>query len=286
MKKNKHSWLRVIGLSWTVIILNGQLIASESIATEITSLPFKVIKADMVQGGVLIGQLGQEESIAFLDKAIKVSEEGFFVIGFGREHGEELVLKHTVKNQTKSIELTIAARDWKIERVDGLPESKVNPTAPEVLQRIRADASAIKMARAIVSDTFFFLESFIKPAEGRISGVYGSQRVLNGVPKRPHYGLDIAAPVGTPIYAPASGSVSLVHNDMFYSGATVIIDHGFGLNSTFLHLDSIAVALGQKIKQGELIGTIGKSGRASGPHLDWRINWFDQRLDPALFIKL
>ena len=122
------------------------------------------------------------------------------------------------------------------------------------------------------------------PVEGRISGVYGSQRILNGIPKRPHFGIDIAAPAGTPIRAPAVGLVTLAADDHYYTGGTVILDHGHGLTSAFLHLQEVRVAPGQTVAQGEVIGTLGATGRATGPHLDWRINWFDQRLDPAFFV--
>jgi murein DD-endopeptidase MepM/ murein hydrolase activator NlpD len=125
---------------------------------------------------------------------------------------------------------------------------------------------------------------FIWPVTGRISGVYGSQRILNGKPKRPHYGVDIAAPTGTPVKAPADGVVSLVHNDMFYSGGTLIVDHGHGLSTTYMHLHKILVKKGQRVKQGDVIAQVGATGRVTGPHLHWGMNWFDTRLDPSLLV--
>lgn len=128
------------------------------------------------------------------------------------------------------------------------------------------------------------MQDFIWPAKGRLSGFYGSQRVLNGDPKRPHYGVDVAAPTGTEVVAPADGVVRLAHPDLFFSGGTIIIDHGFGVNSTFLHLSSVDVEVGEPVKQGDFIGRIGATGRATGPHLDWRINWLNHRLDPQLLV--
>lgn len=242
----------------------------------------------MTQGGYLIGEINRLESskrLVFLDQEVSVDENGKFIIGFGRDFPEVAELKVLKNSGEEVLKFAIAPREYRIERIDGLPPKKVNPTSKEVLDRIRKDSSEIRLARKTISSLPYFADTFKMPAQGRISGYYGSQRILNGDPKRPHFGQDIAAPVGTPVYAPASGKVTLAHTDMFYSGATIIIDHGYGLNSTYLHLNSISVKVGQQVKQGEQIGTIGESGRATGPHLDWRINWLNQRLDPALFVE-
>jgi len=242
-------------------------------------------KAEWVQGGFAIGKTEPGATIEFLNHKVRVQADGYFVVGFGRDLSEKHSLTVRINDKaSKTVSITIKPREWKIERVDGLPPSKVSPTKPAVLKRIRKEARLVKRARDHERESTDFYQQFLLPAEGRISGVYGSQRVLNGQPKRPHFGLDIANKVGTPIYAPASGVIRLAHPDMFYSGATVVLDHGAGLTSTFLHLDKIHVKDSQSVKQGELIGTIGSSGRATGPHLDWRINWKDQRLDPALFL--
>ncbi|WP_144395219.1 M23 family metallopeptidase [Pleionea sediminis] len=245
-----------------------------------------LIRGVLEQGGFLIGQVSPKMNVMFLDKEVPVSDDGKFIIGFGRDFPAQATV--TFKSDDKSFieSFNIRAREWNIERIDGLPPSKVTPRSQETIDRIIRESKLIREARAQVSTLQSFAQLFKQPATGRISGVYGSQRVLNGKPKRPHYGQDIAAPVGTPVYAPIDGKVSLAHNDMFYSGATLIIDHGQGLSTTYIHLNEIVVEEGQAVSQGQKIGTIGQSGRATGPHLDWRINWFDQRLDPALFLQV
>ncbi len=245
----------------------------------------EVVRSELVQGGYLLLKVNSGTQLQFLQRQVPVSDSGFAILGFGRDFGPEAKLTIIRGEHRYQKIYSIQPRQWKIEKIDGLPPSKVTPKSPETLARIAQESSLIRKARATNSKLEHFITSFKVPAEGRISGVYGSQRVLNGIPKRPHFGQDIAAPVGTPIYAPVDGKVVLAHDDMFYSGATLILDHGNGLSSTYIHLDEITVKGGQLIKQGEQIGTIGQSGRATGPHLDWRINWFDQRLDPALFLK-
>ncbi|MCO7226027.1 M23 family metallopeptidase [Pleionea sp. CnH1-48] len=276
------NWL---GRALCFVALGMTMMAWAEDVTE-ASLPFKVVKQELKQGGYLIGQTRPGAQISFLKHHVDVNKKGRFVIGFGRDFGAKTHFDIHYQGKQRRVALDIAPREWKIERIDGLPPSKVSPRKPEVLQRIRSEASLIRAARATRSELLAFEQEFVLPSKGRISGVYGSQRVLNGKPKRPHFGLDIAAPVGTPVYAPIDGVVSLSHDDMFYSGATLILDHGYGLSSTYIHLDKIEVEDGQQVKQGQLIARIGKSGRATGPHLDWRINWFEQRLDPALFVDV
>jgi murein DD-endopeptidase MepM/ murein hydrolase activator NlpD len=185
--------------------------------------------------------------------------------------------------RTERRQLQVAARDYDIQRIDGLPQRKVVPK-PEDLARIRADSAAVGRARRRDDARTDFLSGWIWPVEGRISGVYGSQRVLNGEPRRPHFGVDIAAPAGTPIVAPADGVVSLLHPDMFYSGVTLLIDHGHGLSTAYLHMKRALVEEGQRVSRGEVIGEVGASGRATGPHLHWGMNLFKTRLDPAVLV--
>jgi len=176
-----------------------------------------------------------------------------------------------------------SSRDYNIQRVEGVPKKTVNP-GPEYYQRIRAEAAAARKARAVRFDLPYYLQNFQWPVTGPISGVYGSQRYYNGTPRRPHYGVDIARPTGTPVLAPAAGVVTLAHDDMFFSGGTLILDHGQGLSSSFLHLSKLIVEVGQTIEQGQIIAEVGASGRVTGPHLDWRMNWLDQRVDPQLLV--
>ena len=175
--------------------------------------------------------------------------------------------------------LQVVQRSYQVQRVDGLPPSKVSP-GEEDMARIRKEIVLVKKARARDDPREDFLGGFEWPLKGRITGVYGSQRVLNGEPRRPHFGLDIAAPTGSEVRAPADGVVTLTHPDMYFSGGTIILDHGLGLSSTFLHLSKVLVEAGASVRQGDLIGHIGATGRASGPHLDWRMNWLDRRVDP------
>lgn len=242
------------------------------------------LKGDFTQGGLVIGQAVKGSKVNFEGMDLKQTEEGHFVFGFHRDMPESAVLTISKDGKKEVQKLFIRKREYNIERVDGLPPSKVNPMKPEVLARIKKEGALVGSARAKTSEMTAFMQDFIWPAKGRLSGFYGSQRVLNGEPKRPHYGLDVAAPTGTPVVAPADGVVRLAYDDMYYSGGTLIVDHGFGVSSTFIHLNSIEVEDGQPVKQGDLIATIGSTGRSTGPHLDWRINWFKSRLDPQLLV--
>lgn len=240
------------------------------------------LKGHFIQGGLLFGEAAPGTRIAYQGRSLRVSPEGRFIIGLDRDAPLASVLEvHRSDGTRESHPLIIDARDYDIQRIDGLPPRKVAPDS-EDLARIRAEAALVQNARKRDDPRTDFAEGFIWPVTGRITGVYGSQRVLNGKPRRPHYGVDIAAPTGTPVKAPADGVVSLVHPDMFFSGGTLILDHGYGLSSSFLHLHRIRVPEGQAVRQGAVIAEVGATGRVTGPHLDWRMNWFDQRVDPAL----
>jgi len=246
--------------------------------------PIKLV-GPLSQGALLSGKVERGTDVFLNDKVIKVTPKGDFVLGFGRDANLTQVIRFE-KSGKKIAEQTIALskRNYKIQRVEGVPQKMVTPD-PSKTARIKADALLVRTARKQSLDLEFFLQSFAPPSDGPITGVYGSQRVYNGTPKRPHYGLDYAAPVGTIVYAPASGVVTLTHDDMYYSGGTLIIDHGYGVSSTFLHLSEIIVKEGNKIEQGDPIAKVGKGGRSTGPHLDWRINWFDVRIDPQLVLE-
>jgi len=242
------------------------------------------LEGEAVQGGLMFGRTDPEARVYLDDTEVMVSPDGRFVIGFGRdETGQRLLRVEAPAAQTESIELPVAPRDYAIERVDGLPPQTVTPD-PEAAERIRLEQEMVVTARARRVNEAEYESGFAWPASGRISGVYGSQRILNGEPRRPHYGLDIAADTGSPVYAPADGVITLTHPDMYYSGGTIILDHGQGLSSTFLHLSKILVEAGTTVHKGDLIAEIGSTGRASGPHLDWRMNWLDRRVDPQLLV--
>lgn len=260
------------------------ILGSLFFATHLHALSNPKFTGSFEQGGLVLGQLAEGESVSYKGKLLTLNDKQQFLIGFGRN--EPSIIEITVHNKSdsKKIALQVAARDYAIQQIEGVPQKTVTPSKSD-LDRIRQDIKLVKKARRLVSSQDDFSTGFIQPANGPITGVYGSQRFYNGVPKSPHYGIDYAAPIGTPVVAPASGVITLVHNDMFYSGGTLILDHGHGLSSTFLHLSEIVVEQGQRVSLGLVIAKVGASGRATGPHLDWRMNWLDQRIDPQLVLQ-
>ncbi len=245
---------------------------------------FLKLKGDPVQGALIIAQTNPQTEVFVGEQKMAVTDEGYFIFGFGRFDDKDKIVSIKHQGQTYKTTVPVMAREFPTERIDGLPANKVNPPA-ERLARIAKESAQVKQARGVWSEQKAFLESFIWPAEGRVSGVYGSRRILNGEPKRPHYGMDIANVTGSPVIAPASGVVTMAVNDHYYTGGTLIIDHGYGLNTTYLHLSQVNVTEGQVLEQGQKIGEIGATGRATGPHLDWRLNiGTSLRLDPQLII--
>ena len=242
------------------------------------------LQGELVQGGMLIGRVTPGEQIEVMGRPVRVDDQGLFVFGLGRDTPAEIKLTHTKGgNEVVTYSYAVAQRVYREQRVEGVPQKTVTPP-PEVLERIRREAALVREARTVDDKRTDFLTGFVKPLEGPITGVYGSRRVYNGTPGNPHYGLDIAAPTGTEVFAPAPGVVTLVHRDMFYSGGTLLIDHGYGISSTFIPLSELLVEEGQQVTPSDPIARVGATGRATGPHLDWRINWFDVRLDPALVL--
>ncbi len=232
------------------------------------------------QGGLVFGATEPGATVRLDARNVRVSPSGRFLLGFGRDAPGEAQLTVTFPDGvTERRTLAIEKRTYDVQKIDGLPKDMVAPP-DDVLARIRAENERIAKVRAVDRPEALFESGFVWPAKGRISGIYGSQRVLNGTPKRPHFGVDVAAPVGTPVTAPADGVVVLAERDLYYTGGTVFLDHGHGLTSAFLHMKDVLVKVGVRVRQGDPIGTLGATGRATGPHLDWRMNWFDQRLDP------
>lgn len=242
------------------------------------------INGDWQQGAVIRGQVAPGTKVEFLQRQVRVAEDGKFVIGLGRDFAAEAVITTTASGGKKTAHtFVVKQREYDIQKVTGVPQRTVTPD-PEQVERSRREAAMANAARKHDLPLPHFADDFKWPLIGRISGVYGSQRYYNGVPNSPHYGVDVAMPTGTKVVAPAAGLVTLVHPDMFFSGGTLIIDHGHGLSSTFIHLSKILVEEGETIQQGQAIALVGATGRATGPHLDWRMNWFDQRVDPALLV--
>ena len=240
------------------------------------------LDGDFQQGGLVIGTTTPGAKVTLNGTAVRVSPEGRFLLGFGRDAPAEATLEVTFpESGAEARLLTIAPRDYDIQRIDGLPPKMVTPPE-EVLARIRRENARIAEARAVDRPEALFERGFRWPVHGRISGVFGSQRVLNGEPRRPHYGIDIAAPEGTAVVAPSDGVVALAEDDLYYTGGTIILDHGHGLTSALLHMKDVEALPGARVAQGQRIGSVGSTGRSTGPHLDWRVNWFTERLDPAL----
>ena len=238
---------------------------------------------EFIQGHYIVGKTEANSKIKIDKKQVKVSNDGYFVFGLDRDRKFDVII--TIKNSEKENKIIkkVIKRKYNIQRIDGLDEKKVTPPE-EVYNRIKKENNKIGKARSINSDLNYFKDKFIMPVDGIISGVYGSQRILNGKPKWPHYGIDIAAKKGTKIKASASGRITMAENDLYYTGGTIIMDHGHGISTIYSHLDKILVKVGDKVDQGNIIGTVGSTGRSTGPHLDFRINWFQTRLDPMSVI--
>ena len=243
-----------------------------------------ILEGNFVQGGLVIGKVNKNLDVKFKEKVLRKTSDGSFVIGFGRDHPKEANLYFFINQNWILKKLDIKQRKYKTQVINGLEKKMVTP--PESFwDRIKKENKVIKEVRNFDSDVDFIFQKFDWPTKGIISGVFGSQRILNGKPKRPHYGVDIAAPEGTDILAPTKAIVRMAEKDLYYTGGTVMLDHGHGVTSVYSHLSSINVKVGDKINKNQKIGEVGSTGRSTGPHLDWRINWFSERLDPALFIK-
>ena len=240
-----------------------------------------LLRGDAVEGGLMIARTAPDNRVTLDDAAIPVAPDGLFIVGFHRDSDLPVTIGITKTDGTSQLTvLTPQQRSYQIQRIDGLQKNMVTP--PEnVIARIKSDQAAVAAARQTPAAAGDFWRGIDWPVTGRISGVFGSQRILNGQPRQPHYGIDIAVPKGTPVRAPASGLVTLV-KDLYFSGWTVIINHGLGLNSTFLHLDSTAISVGDTVQRGSIIGTVGSTGRSTGPHLDWRLDWQGRRIDASL----
>lgn len=267
--------------SWRVICLGLFL----SIFSGIAQAELLRWNGSLQQGALLLGEIPAGYRASYNQQQLQVTAQGQFLLGLGR-HADaniEVLLTGPEGIQT-SAQFTVRERQYAIQRIEGVPQKTVTPRAEDVA-RIRSDSALVKQARKDRTESLDFLDGFQRPLQGPVTGVYGSQRFYNGVPKSPHYGVDYAAPTGTLVMAPASGVVRLAHRDLFYSGGTLIVDHGHGLSSTFLHLSDILVEEGMRVERGKPIAKVGATGRATGPHLDWRMNWRQVRIDPVLVLQ-
>lgn len=264
-----------------LVLLTLTAILARANAAEIQALE---LTGEWRPGAMVVGRTEPGTRVYFGPRELKVDESGRFVVGLDRDAGGSVSLRLQNGHDEQTYRYTVAKREYDVQRIEGVPQETVTPPKA-VLARIEKETAMVSQARASSAERGDFYRGFIKPLEGIITGVYGSQRVYNGVPKRPHFGLDIAGPIGAPVKAPAAGVVKLAHPDMYFSGGTLIIDHGYGISTTFIHLSKVLVAEGTRVEQGQEVALVGASGRATGPHLDWRMNWYDVRLDPALVLK-
>lgn len=235
-----------------------------------------------MQGALVRGATEPGAAVAVDGRDIRVSPEGYFVLGFGRDAAKQAELRVRFRDgETIELPLAVARRTYQIQRIDGLPQRQVTPP-DEDLAQIRDERRLIDAAHGSDSANAFWRKRFIWPASGPISGVYGSQRILNGEPRRPHLGVDIAAPAGTPVVAPCDGVVVLAHPNLYFNGNLVVLDHGHGVTTSYSHLSVVRVHEGERVRQGDVIGAIGATGRVTGPHLHWGLSVFDVAVDPAL----
>ena len=261
------------------------VLANSSFANSIEEFAMRFnAHGEWQQGGVIRAKSPlNTKDIKLNGDTLLIHEDGSFVFAFGRDAQIQNQLEYTLNTEVHKLPFTIKQRHYEIQRIDNLPKDKVN-VPEEALGQIYTEYALAKQARHQLRTSNAFSQSFILPVSGIVTGVYGSQRILNGEPRRPHYGIDIAAPEGKPVIAPASGIIELVHEDMYFSGGTLILNHGMGITSTFLHLSEILVTLGEQVEQGQPIAEVGATGRVTGAHLDWRMNWFDVRFDPVLIL--
>jgi len=255
----RHRYWPLLAIGWVWLL-----------ATHATALE---INGEWRQGEMLTGQVEPGSAVEIEGRKARVGDDGLFVFGLDRDAPQQVTVTVTdPSGATESHQFDVAQREYNIQRIDNPP--------PEELARIRRESALTREARTASLERRDFLVDFQWPVTGPITGVYGSQRYYNGEPRRPHYGVDIAAPTGTTVMAPAGGVVTMAHDNMFFSGGTLIIDHGYGISSSFLHLSKILVEEGEEVEQGQPVAEVGATGRVTGAHLDWRINWFTRRLDP------
>jgi murein DD-endopeptidase MepM/ murein hydrolase activator NlpD len=233
----------------------------------------------------VIGRAPPGSTVSYRDRSVRVSPDGRFVIGIPRDaSGEQRVRIVRPSGAPLLLALTVLPRDWPVERVNGVPPSTVKPS-PAIAARIAAEQARVSQARLRDEARVDFLQAFAWPVQGRVSGRFGNQRIYNGSPGAAHSGMDIAAPTGTAVRAPAAGVVSFADPALYLTGGTLVLDHGHGVSSNFLHLSRLDVRVGDRIAQGQALGAVGATGRATGPHLHWGMNWFDVRVDPLLVLE-
>jgi murein DD-endopeptidase MepM/ murein hydrolase activator NlpD len=243
------------------------------------------VEGRWIQGAPVFGRVTPGSVVKFGDRQVSLSDDGRFVVGVAFDAGPaaELVVTDPA-GVVRRFEYSVESRAYDVQKIGGLPPAMVDPP-PEVQQRIEDEQRRVAQARGFDSPIDAFAGTFVWPVAAQVTGVYGSHRILNGVPRQPHFGIDLAAPEGAPVRAAAGGVVRLAERDLYFTGGTIILDHGHGLSTTYLHLSRLDVTPGQSVSRGAVIGRVGRTGRATGPHLCWRANWFDVRLDASLLLQ-
>jgi murein DD-endopeptidase MepM/ murein hydrolase activator NlpD len=277
MTASRIGWAAIVG----VALVTGHSAATQSDATALTDC-----SGALVQGGAVACR-GIPGAIVRIGRAeTTIGADGWVVIGFGRDAGpRETAEVELPDGSRRAHEFGVAARAFGISRIDGLPPEQVDTYTPEQLARIRDSSRRKEAGDRSREPLSAFLVGFMSPVDGRKTSAFGKQRILNGVPKRPHYGVDLAAPVGTPVRAPAAGIVALADDDLYFEGAMIVLDHGQGFLSKYLHVSRIDVAVGDRVERGQVIGAVGSRGRSTGPHLCWRLKWRDRNLDPEQWLE-
>ncbi|WP_251044660.1 MULTISPECIES: M23 family metallopeptidase [unclassified Lysobacter] len=244
-----------------------------------------VFPSQVSQGGLVIGKVPPGSKVRYGERQLRTTAYGTVVFGVGRDATGPLTVQIEVApGRIETASIAVAAREFPTEYIQGVPPKTVNPP-PEIAARIEREQAQVVAARARDDDRADFAQAFVWPVQGRISGRFGNQRVYNGQKGSGHSGMDIAAPSGTAIKAPAAGVITFAGPDLYLTGGTVLLDHGHGVSSNFLHMSRIDVKVGDRVSQGQIIGAVGATGRATGPHLHWGMNWFDVRIDPLLVLE-
>ena len=276
-----HQTLRAL-LQRTVMSI---IAAIAAITPTAASDRFTELPRSAQQGAMVIGRTASGNRVKLEGRALRVSADGVFVFAIARDAVKAASLEIIwFDDVTERTHVDVTPRDWPIEKINGVPPATVNPP-PAIAARIAREQSSVAAVRTRDDARGDFAQPFIWPVRGRISGRFGNQRIYNGTPKSPHSGMDIAAANGTPVKAPAAGIVTFASPSLYLTGGTVVIDHGAGVSSNFLHLSRIDVKVGDRVKQGQVFAAVGATGRASGPHLHWGMNWFDVRIDPLLVLE-
>ncbi len=269
--------------AWLALV--PAMLSADAVQAQATSEAGVVFPASASQGAMVIGKVPAGSSVQYAGRTLRVSGYGSVVFGIGRDATGPLQVRITLPDGTqRTSSIAVTPRDWPTERVNGVPPKTVNPPAA-IAERIKREQAQVTAARDRDDARTDFAQPFIWPVQGRISGRFGNARVYNGQPGAGHSGMDIAVPTGTPVKAPAAGVVTFAAPDLYLTGGTLLLDHGFGISSNLLHLSRIDVKVGDRVEQGQVIAAVGATGRATGPHLHWGMNWFDIRIDPLLVLE-